>query len=127
MRRSIQDFVRPHSRTLEVLIMQAGDGFAFEQDQVQYIDEALAHLLSSSSDEGDSLIKTGSCPLLKHIYLSPIIEAASVLDEDDTEQKTSLLPETTKQARLRGIQVHTKRDASKKFMQSVFGDIFKVW
>jgi hypothetical protein len=123
---NIQEFLRPYSRTLKVLIVQGGDGFAFEQDQVQHIDEAFAHLLSSPNDEGDSLDETKSCPLLKHIYLSPIIEAASTLDEDANEQRTSLLPGITKDARLRGIEVHTERNARKKFMQSVFGDIFTV-
>jgi hypothetical protein len=126
MRRSIQDFVRPHSRTLEVLIVQTGDGYAFEQDQVQHIDEAFAHLLSSPNDEGDSLDEIKCCPLLKHIYLSPIIEAAPTLDEDENKQKTLLLPETIKHARLRGIEVHTERDAGKRLVQSMFGDIFKV-
>jgi hypothetical protein len=126
MTRSIQDFLKPYSRTLEVLIVQAEDGSAFEQHQVRYIDKASARLLSSPSDEGDSLVETNFCPPLKHIYLSPIIEAASTLDEDDNEQKTLLLPETIKQARLRSIEVHTERDAGKTFMQSVFGDIFKV-
>jgi hypothetical protein len=126
MRRSIQDFLRPYSRTLEVLIVQAEEGSGFEQDQVQHIDEAFAHFLSSSSDERDSLVETKYCPLLKHIFLSPIIEAAATSDDGDNGQRASLLPETTKEARLRGIEVHTEMHASKRFMQSVFSDIFKV-
>jgi hypothetical protein len=126
MPRDIQDFLEPYSRTLEVLIVQAEDGVPFKQDQVQHIDEEFAHLLSSPSDEGNSLVETKSCPLLKHIYLSPIIEAAPTLDEDENEQKTLLLPETIKQACLRGIEVHTERDAGKRLVQNMFGDIFKV-
>jgi hypothetical protein len=126
MLRTIQDFLRPHSCTLEVLIVQAEDDSTFDQDQVQQIDDALAHLLSSPSDEGDSLVEPKCCPLLKHLYLSPIFKAASTLEEDDNEQRTSFLPETIKQARFRGIEVHTERDADKRFMQSVLDDIFKV-